>query len=292
MKCSLQAAGTQIAETELILRPDGTLYHLGIDENHIADKVIIVGDPDRVDMIGSKFDQISHHVRNREFVCIKGSYQGKDISVISSGIGVDNIDILMNELDAAVNVDLKTRTVKSTLRSLDVVRIGTTGGLRSELVPGTFVASSWAVGLDNVALAYNYSYSSDESTFMKAWTSHMGSSGLYAVEADQGLLTKIGHDMVQGITLTANGFYGPQGRSVRAEVRNKGLFDELSSFKYQGSGVTNLEMECSGIYALSSMLGHKALTVCVVLANRLTKEFHKEPSVSIESLVNTVLQRI
>lgn len=292
MKCRLQAAGTRLAETELILRPDGTLYHLGIDENHVADKVIIVGDPDRVDMISGKFDFITHHVRNREFVCIRGQYAGKEITVISSGIGVDNIDILINELDAAVNVDLKNRTVKNSPRSLEIVRIGTTGGLRSDLIPGTFIASAWAVGMDNVPLSYEYEHSSIEVEFMNAWSSHIGSTGIYAVAADIGLLEKMGWDMKQGITLTANGFYGPQGRSIRTTSRNSDLFDDLSTFKFTGVDVTNLEMECSGIYALSSMLGHKALTVCVVLANRVTKEFHKEPSVSIESLVNTVLQRI
>jgi uridine phosphorylase len=279
-------------ETELILRPDGSVYHLGINENYIADKVIIVGDPERVDMIGEKFETISHQIRNREFVCIRGLFNGKDITVISSGIGVDNIDIVINELDAAINIDLSTRTIKKDIRSLDIVRIGTTGGLIMELVPGTFIASSWAVGMDNVPFAYNMKPTDRELELMNAWSSTVGMVGLYASEANKILFDRIAVDMIGGITLTANGFYGPQGRCLRAESKNADLFDTLSTFSFQGMKVTNLEMECSGLYALSSMLGHKALTVCTVLANRVTKEFHKEPSVSIESLVNTVLQRI
>jgi uridine phosphorylase len=243
-------------------------------------------------MIGEKFESISHHVRNREFVCIRGIYKGKDITVISSGIGVDNIDIVINELDAAVNIDLNTRTIKKQIRSLDIVRIGTTGGLKPELIPGTFIASAWAVGMDNVPFAYDMKQTERESEFHRSWSSAVGATGLYAVEASSKLFDRIARDMIGGITLTANGFYGPQGRSLRAISRNAEIFNALSGFSFQGLNVTNLEMECSGIYALSSMLGHHALTVCAVLANRATKEFHKEPSVSIESLVNTVLQRI
>ncbi|MDZ4751007.1 MAG: nucleoside phosphorylase [Flavobacteriales bacterium] len=292
MKCKQQPNGTFISETELILRPDGTVYHLGIDSSYVAPKVIIVGDPERVDMIANRFDRIEKRQSNREFVVVRGDYRGKDLTVVSSGIGVDNIDIVLNELDAAVHIDLQTRKIKDARVSLEIVRIGTTGSLRESLKPGTFIASAWAIGMDNVPLSYDATMEPEERTILDDFNKAANASMIYAVASNSDLLARIGNEMTRGITLTANGFYGPQGRSLRLLSREPELFSKVGSYSHNGFEVTNLEMECSGIYALSSMLGHRALTVCVVLANRVTKEFHKTPSVSIESLVSTVLERI
>ena len=295
MKAKTLPAGLRIAETELILRADGSLYHLGILPEHIADKVIIVGDPDRVEIISALFDEVEHKIHNREFVVHTGTVLGKRITVVSSGIGVDNIDIVINELDAAVNVDLATRLPKKELRSLEIVRIGTSGTLHADIAPGTFVVSSFAFGLDGVAHSYDSSYTDMEQRLVNQLTERFdhlkNNKGLYAVQGDSELLSRIGYDCVQGITATANGFYGPQGRSVRLHSLMQEQIDQYASFTFEGFRLTNFEMECAGIYALSSMLGHRALTICAILANRATKEFHKNPSTSIETLIRLVLQR-
>ena len=295
MKAKTLPANIRIAETELILRADGSLYHLGILPEHVADKVIIVGDPDRVEVISALFDTVEHRIHNREFVVHTGIFQGKRITVVSSGIGVDNIDIVINELDAAVNVDLNTRLPKEQLRSLEIVRIGTSGTLHADIAPGTFIASAFAFGLDGVAHSYDSSYTETEQRLVNQLSQQFehlqNNKGLYAVQGDSALLDRIAHDCIQGITATANGFYGPQGRSVRLRSLMQEQIDQYSSFQFEGVRLTNFEMECAGIYALSSMLGHRALTICAILANRATKEFHKNPSTSIESLIRLVLQR-
>jgi len=295
MKAQTLPAGIRIAETELILRADGSLYHLGILPEHVADKVIIVGDPDRVEVISAMFDTVEHRIHNREFVVHTGVFQGKRITIVSSGIGVDNIDIVINEIDAAVNVDLKTRLPKTELKSLEIVRIGTSGTLHADIAPGTFIASVFAFGLDGVAHSYESSYSDTERRLVNQLSTRFehlqNNKGLYAVECDRELLNRIAHDCIQGITATANGFYGPQGRSVRLKSLMQEQIDQYSTFEFDGVRLTNFEMECAGIYALSSMLGHRALTVCAILANRATKEFHNNPSTSIESLIRLVLQR-
>ncbi len=297
MKARLQAPGTCIPETELILRPDGSLYHLGITPEDVLDKVLIVGDPERVPLISAHFDKVFRKVSSREFVVHSGELAGKGITVVSSGIGVDNIDIVINELDAAVNIDLATRQIKNTTKSLEIVRIGTSGTIQEDIPVGSFVASAFAFGLDGVP--YSYSDSALEDTekelvgFLKGEVPFLSSqSGLYAVQSSEHLLQRLAADMTRGITATQNGFYGPQGRSVRLQSKVETVIDELSKLRFQGYRITNFEMECSGIYALASMLGHKSLTVCAILANRATKEFHKNPSKSMESLINTVLERV
>ncbi len=297
MKARLQAPGTCIPETELILRPDGSLYHLGITPEDVLDKVLIVGDPERVPLISAHFDKVFRKVSSREFVVHSGELAGKGITVVSSGIGVDNIDIVINELDAAVNIDLATRQIKNTTKSLEIVRIGTSGTIQEDIPVGSFVASAFAFGLDGVP--YSYSDSALEDTekelvgFLKEEVPFLSTqSGLYAVQSSKHLLQRLAADMTQGITATQNGFYGPQGRSVRLQSKVETVIDELSKLRFQGYRITNFEMECSGIYALASMLGHKSLTVCAILANRATKEFHKNPSKSMESLINTVLERV
>jgi uridine phosphorylase len=293
MQAKCREAGTQIGASELILRSDGTLYHLGISEEHVADRVIIVGDPDRVQTIARMSDKVMNEVNNREFRVVRAMFGSRDITIISSGIGVDNIDIVLNELDAAVNIDLATRKVKDSLRQLEIVRIGTSGTIMEDIPVGSFVASRAAVGLDNVPHTYASRPTQAEADLLEEIQGkYPDLRAQYCALGDQGLLGRIGSDMIQGITITANGFYGPQSRSLRV------LQSELSGWRHYGKMqagghfITNLEMECAGIYALSSMAGHKALTVCTILANRVKQEFHKEPSVSIESLIRQVLERI
>lgn len=287
--------GQKIPDTELILRPDGSLYHLGIHPECIAGKVIIVGDPERVPLISRLFDHIEFRIRSRELVVHTGTFQGRRITVLSSGIGVDNIDIVINELDAAVNIDLIRRTPVETPVTLEIVRIGTSGALHAEIPPGSFVASAMAFGLDGVPMSYEMELEPHEIALEKALRRafpHLNQhEGLYAVAAHDQLLRRIAPGMIEGITATANGFYGPQGRSARLISRMEPLIDGYAGFHHQGLRITNFEMECAGIYALSSLLGHRALTVCVILANRATKEFHSNPSASMELLIQQVLER-
>lgn len=297
MRASIQPAGTWIPESELILRPDGSLYHLGIFPEDVGDKIIIVGDPERVPLISELLDKTNRKVSSREFVVHSGELHGKSITIVSSGIGVDNIDIVINELDAAVNIDLPTRTIKSAIKSLEIVRIGTSGSIQADIPVGSFVASSFAFGLDGVPWSYDGSQGLQNeqeliALLRKEITELQHQSGLYAVEASEELLSRVAFDMIQGITATQNGFYGPQGRSVRLSSKVEGMLNSYASVQFNHLRVTNFEMESSGIYALASMLGHKALTVCAILANRATKEFHKSPSKSIETLIHTVLERI
>lgn len=271
------------------------MYHLGVLPSQVASKIIIVGDPERVPVITALFDEVECKIHNREFVVHTGSYKGKRITVVSSGIGVDNIDIVINELDAAVNVDLSTRKPKSELTSLEIVRIGTSGSIRPEIEVGSFVASRMAFALDGVPYSYHAALSETEQALVSQLKSEIGplqsNNSLYAVEGSSTLFDRIAYDMIGGITATQNGFYGPQGRSVRLQSRVEPLLSAYEKVNFRGVDVTNFEMECAGIYALSSLLGHKALTVCAILANRATKEFHKNPSKSIETLINTVLER-
>jgi uridine phosphorylase len=295
MKATLRNVTTPIGHSELILRPDGGVYHLGIKPEHVADKVIIVGDPERVSVISALFDEVEFQISGREFVIHTGTYLGKRFTVVSSGIGVDNIDIVINELDAAINIDLATRKPKPQLRTLEIVRIGTSGAMHAEIVPGSFVASGFAFALDGVPYSYDAIHSTEEESLYASlkgsfdWLDH--SDGFYVASCDRELFDRIAYDMIGGITATANGFYGPQGRSVRLKSLMEERIDKYAAFNHDRLKITNFEMECAGIYALASMLGHKALTVCAILANRATKEFHSNPSVSIESLIRLVLQR-
>jgi uridine phosphorylase len=285
-----------IGNSELILRADGSVYHLGIRKEHVANKVIIVGDPERVPLISRYFDRIDTKVAGREFVVHTGEFSGKRITVVSSGIGVDNIDILLNELDAAVNVNLQTRLPNDKHISLEIVRIGTSGTLQQDIPVGSFVASAAAFGLDGVPQSYEMEFDSEETNLMDALAGEFEHlqvhKGFYGVYANQDLLARIaGQDCTQGITATANGFYGPQGRTVRLKSLMTERIDAYAGFMHGGLRITNFEMECAGIYALTSLLGHKATTVCAILANRATKEFHNNPSASMETLIQQVLQR-
>jgi uridine phosphorylase len=295
MITSLRPAGTLLPSSELVLRADGSLYHLGIRSEHVADNVIIVGDPERVSMISDMFDELRFALSSREFVVHTGTYAGKEITVISSGIGVDNIDIVINELDAAVNIDLANRTISPVLRSLRIVRIGTCGTMQGDVPVGSVVASRYAFALDGVAHSYNPVLDEEEVALMQALQSDFdwlqGHRGFYAASADPELFAQMASDAIVGITATANGFYGPQGRSLRMLSNMEDRLDQYAAFRFKGIPIANLEMECAGIYALSSLLGHRATTLCLILANRITKEFHKDPSASMQTLIRQVLER-
>lgn len=295
MKAQLRESHTPIATSELILRADGSLYHIGVRPEHVAPKVIIVGDPERVPMISAMFDKVEFKVTGREFVVHTGEVHGKRITVISSGIGVDNIDIIINELDAAVNIDLETRKVKEQLTSLEIVRIGTSGAMHADIPVGSIVSSSYAFAVDGVPHTYSCTFSNEEQALMddlrKDFSWLANNPSLYTVKASDELLQRIAHDTIQGITATANGFYGPQGRTLRLQSNMEKNIDAYAAFSHNGMRITNFEMESAGIYALASMLGHRPLTLCVILANRVTKEFHNNPSASVESLIRLVLER-
>lgn len=286
-----------IEESELIIRDDGSVFHLNMKPSQLADRVILVGDPGRVELIASRFDSVESRTSNREFVSATGSYQGKRITVLSTGIGTDNIDIVMNELDALVNIDLATRTVNDTLRSLTIVRIGTCGGMQEDVPLGSFVASEYSIGIDGVLNFYaGRDAVSDldmERAFVTATDWNPQKAAPYVVKADDELTDRIAaDDMIRGMTVSANGFYAPQGRVVRLQLDDPDVNSKIRAFRYGGLKVCNYEMEGSLIAGLSRMMGHKALTVCCVIANRFAKEANVNYKGGIECLIDKVLHRI
>lgn len=286
-----------IEESELIIRDDGSVFHLNMKPSQLADRVILVGDPARVELVASRFDSIESRTSNREFVSATGSYQGKRITVLSTGIGTDNIDIVMNELDALVNIDLATRTVNDTLRSLTIVRIGTCGGMQEDVPLGSFVASEYSIGIDGVLNFYaGRDAVSDldmERAFVSATDWNPQKAAPYVVKADDELTDRIAaDDMIRGMTISANGFYAPQGRVVRLQLDDPDVNSKIRAFRYGDLKVCNYEMEGSLIAGLSRMMGHKALTVCCVIANRFAKEANVNYKGGIECLIDKVLHRI
>ena len=285
----------KIPSTELILNADGSIYHLALQPEQLANDIVIVGDQGRVKTVSEHFDLIEHEVQNREFVTHTGIYKGKRISVISTGIGTDNIDIFMNEVDALVNIDLKTRTVKKNKTSLNIIRIGTSGALQKDIEVDSFVASEFGLGLDGL-LHYYDSKQVDEQKISNAFIRHAKwnarLSTPYTIKASEKLLDKIGKGMKRGITATAPGFFAPQGRELRLVPSIKNMESKLSSFHYQNHRIVNFEMETSALYGLSKLLGHNACTVCVIVGNRITKKFSKDYHPAMELLVQTVLTRL
>ena len=288
-----------IAPTELPINKDGSVFHLHVKPGQLANKIILVGDPGRVSMVASHFQQVECDVQNREFHTITGTYQGKRISCVSTGIGCDNIDIVMNELDALVNVDFTNREVKDEIRQLEIVRIGTSGGLQPNTPIGTFVCSERSIGFDGVLNFYAGRDAVCDLPMERAFINHMGWTGTlcaptaYAIHADEELVNRIAaKDMVRGITIAGNGFYGPQGRNVRIQPADPHQNTKIESFEYDGLHITNFEMESSGLAGLSKLMGHKATTVCMIIANRLIKEMNTGYKNTIDHLIKTVLDRI
>lgn len=287
----------EIPASELIINPDGTIFHLHLLPGQIADKVILVGDPARVDLVASHFDTQEVNVTNREFHTITGTYKGKRITAISHGIGTDNIDIVVNELDALVNIDFETRTVKPQLTKLDMVRIGTSGGLQPFVPVGTFVVSQSSIGFDGVLNFYANRDKYCDLDFEKAFVEYTGypkqAAAPYVVDANAELVARIAlDDMVLGITISANGFYGPQGRELRLPLANPNLNRNIETFEYHGRKVTNYEMESSALAGLALMLGHNAMTVCSIIANRVAHNTNINYKDSINNLITKVLDRI
>jgi uridine phosphorylase len=285
-----------IAESELIINPNGSIYHLNLRPEQIADIVITVGDPNRVAKVSSYFDRIEHKVEKREFHTHTGYFNGKRISVISTGIGPDNIDIVLNEVDALVNIDFETREVKKEHTSLKILRIGTSGSLQSHIPVDSFLASEAAVGFDGVIHFYKADDIQDFE-FSDALKKHLNWSSKkadpYLVEGDSELLEKLsGEDIHRGITGTNIGFYAPQGRSLRLALEDDSINDKLTSFRYQQKRITNLEMETSAIYGLAKLLGHKALSMNLILANRATGKFSSNASQRMEDLILHCLNQL
>lgn len=287
------------APSELIINEDGSVFHLHLKPEQLADKVILVGDPGRVDMIASYFDSIECSVSNREFRTVTGCYKGKRISVQATGIGCDNIDIVMNELDALANIDFATRTQKAVLRKLDIVRIGTCGGLQPYTPLGTYLCSVKSIGFDGLLNYYDGSTEVCDMDFERAFCEHMQWSerkpAPYVVDSDTELLERItaGDDsMVPGVTIACGGFYGPQGRVLRIPLSDPEQNSKIESFEYNGYKITNFEMESSAVAGMAKLLGHRAMTVCLVIANRYAKEMNTDYHSLMEQLVIKVLDRI
>lgn len=284
-------------ESELILNQDGSVFHLHIKPEQLAHKVILVGDPGRVSLVASHFTDIEMEVQSREFHSITGKYQGKRITVASTGIGCDNIDIVVNELDALVNIDFATRTEKAEKTSLEIVRIGTCGGLQEYTPVGTFIVSEKSIGFDGLLNFYAGRNEVCDLALEDAFTKHMHWNpqlcAPYVIEADEELTNRIGgDDMVHGITIACGGFYGPQGRQLRIPLADPDQNAKVESFEYEGMHITNFEMESSALAGLSKLLGHKATTCCMVIANRLIKEANTGYKSTIDNLIKEVLERI
>ncbi|ADQ78584.1 purine or other phosphorylase family 1 [Paludibacter propionicigenes WB4] len=283
--------------SELILNSDGSIFHLHLKPEQLADNVILVGDPGRVALVAEYFDTQECSVSSREFNTITGTYKGKRISVISTGIGTDNIDIVMNELDALSNIDLENRTEKKDFRQLTIIRIGTSGGMQPEIPLGSFLISEKSIGFDGMLNFYAGRDCVSDLAFEKTlkeqldWNPQLAAP--YVVDADEELIQRIGkNDMLRGVTISANGFYGPQGRVLRIDLADMHLNDKIERFRYGNYKITNYEMEGSAIAGLAKLMGHKAMTVCCIIANRRVEAANTDYKPYIEKLVTTVLERI
>lgn len=284
-------------ESELIINPDGSAFHLHLKPEQLADKVILVGDPGRVATVAEHFETKECEVENREFKSVTGIYKGKRITVQSTGIGCDNIDIVVNELDALANIDFNTREEKTEHRQLTIVRIGTCGGLQQNTPVGTFIASVKSIGFDGLLNFYAGRNEVCDLEFEKAFTEYMNWSpqlgAPYVVDADSELIERLAKkDMVRGVTIACGGFYGPQGRELRIPLADPKQNEKVEAFERDGLRITNFEMESSAVAGLSLLLGHKAMTCCMVIANRLVKEANTTYKNSIDDLIKVVLDRI
>ena len=288
---------TSIKKTDLVLNVDGSIYHLKLFPGDVAETIFLVGDPGRVELVASFFDTIDLKKRNREIHTITGTYKGKRLSVMSSGMGPDNIELVVNELDALFNIELDKKIEKQEKTSINLIRIGTSGALQPEIpIIHSYLVSEYGIGFDGLAYFYdkNNKVIDNELTIsflkMMDWASDLPKP--YGVKASDYLLEKIGHGWRRGITLTAPGFYAPQGRELRLKVKDNTLVKRSSIYKYKDLEVTNFEMETSALYFLSSMLGHNALTICDIIANRVTHDFNPHHETSMKNLIKEVLDRI
>ena len=286
-----------IPASELIINADGSVFHLHLKPEQLADRIILVGDPARVSTVGSYFDTVECDVSSREFHTITGSYKGKRITVLSHGIGGDNIDIVLTELDALANIDFKSRTINPEFKQLTLVRIGTSGGLQPFVPIGTYVAAEQSIGFDGVV----YFYADNEKVRNKTLESELLKQlawkidGLkpYIIPANPELTDQItGKDIIRGITIAANGFYGAQGRELRLSLADPKLNEKIERFDFNGQKITNFEMESSALAGLSAMMGHRALTVCCIIAGRVDNNMNTNYTGTLTGLIETVLDRI
>jgi uridine phosphorylase len=282
----------RIAESELILNERGAIYHINLTPDELADTVITVGDPDRVAVVSKEFDSIEIKRQHREFIAHTGYVGKKRITVISTGIGPDNIDIVVNELDALKNIDLNTRTIKSELSSLNIIRLGTSGSLQEDIPVDSLVAGTHGLGLDNLLNFYRLQSNDEEKQMLQHFITHTQLTGNiqpYLVSSSPSILKHFVTGFHRGITVTCPGFYGPQGRILRLGISNPSLVDNLSSFQFGNHRISNFEMETSAIYGLGKLLGHHCLSVNVIVANRVRKEFSKDGSKAVENLIQQSL---
>lgn len=279
----------RIAESELIINPRGAIYHLDLRPEEIAGTVVTVGDPDRVKEVSKHFDSIEVKRQHREFISHTGLVGKKRLTVLSSGIGPDNIDIVLNELDALVNIDFETRQVREKLRSLNIIRIGTSGSLQADIPVDHFVASTHGLGIDNLLNFYRHEQNEEEKQLIHSFTTHTQIHGQignpYISSCAASLIKHFVKDFHQGITVTCPGFYGPQGRILRLGVRNPDLVNRLTDFRFGQYRITNFEMETSAIYGLGKLLGHHCLAINAIVANRIRKEFSKDGKAAVENLI-------
>ena len=286
------------AASELIINGDGSVFHLHLKPEHLADKVILVGDPGRVALVASHLNNIECEVESREFRTVTGQYEGKRITVVSTGIGCDNIDIVMNELDALANIDFNTRMEKEQTRSLEIVRIGTCGGLQLNTPEGTFVCSEYSVGFDGLLNFYAGRNAVCDLQMERSLINHLGWTGNmcqpypYVIKADEKLVERIAEGMVRGITVACGGFFGPQGRQLRIPLADPNQNEKIESFEYNGLHITNFEMESSALAGLARLMGHHATTVCMVIANRRAGRADTGYKNHIDDLIKLVLDRL
>ncbi|MCB9164777.1 MAG: nucleoside phosphorylase [Flavobacteriales bacterium] len=293
---TLTPAGTIIPPSELILNPDGSVYHIALRPENLGDIVLVVGDQGRVELISRHFEQVEHKVQNREFVAHTGVLRGTHITALSTGIGTDNIDIVLNELDALANIDLVTRTPRKEHRALRIVRLGTCGALQEDIPVDSRIVSAFGVGMDNVLHYYAYESTDAEIRLLNAFLNHSewpdNLPYPYVAGGDKELVSALGHDNTVGITMTSGGFYAPQGRQLRALPSVDGLNERFTAFEHDGLRGTNFEMETSALYGLGGVLGHRCATVCTVVANRLRKEYSKDHHGAIDRMIEEVLHRV
>ena len=283
-----------IKDTELILTPENKVYHLNISKNEIADTIIIVGDSARVKQVSKHFSKVDFIIENREFVTHTGMYNGKRISVLSTGIGTDNIDIVLNELDAAVNIDFETRTINTNKKSLNIIRLGTSGALQKDVKVDSFLMATHGLGFDGLAHFYK-SENIIDSKMSEAFAKHSNwpknLANPYIVSASEKLLSKFS-EFKKGITATASGFYAPQGRELRIKPAIEDLHQKMNTFQFEGNRITNFEMETSALYFLGKSLGHNTLTICAIIGNRITQKQSKDYKKTVDKLIVDVLDKL
>ena len=285
---------SRIAESELIINDRGAVYHLDLRPEEIGSTIITVGDPDRVKEVSKYFDKIEVKQQHREFISNTGTVNNKRITVLSSGIGPDNIDIVMNELDALANIDLETRTIKPQLKTLNIIRIGTSGSLQADVPVDSFVASTHGLGVDNLLNFYRHEQNEEDKQLLHSFVTHTQMHGQmsypYISSAAPSLLKHFVHGFHNGITVTCPGFYGPQGRVLRLGLRSPDLINRLTEFRFGQHRITNFEMETSAIYGLGKLLGHNCLAINAIVANRVQKEFSKDGKAAVENLIKKFIE--